>query len=86
MSIRTAIIGMQFGDEAKAKMIGYYLKNGNYGVVARYNGGSNAGHTQIGNDNEEVITHVIPAGVLEPDVYNVVLSDVLVNPLEIERK
>jgi adenylosuccinate synthase len=78
---RTAIIGIQWGDEGKAKIVSHYLRGGDYGVVARYGGGANAGHTQIDRDGKEVITHVVPAGILTEGVYNLVLADVMVDPV-----
>lgn len=77
---KTAVIGMQFGDEAKAKMISYLLKKKNYDIVGRYGGGRNAGHTQIDDKGNEIITHLVPAGILMPDIYNILLTGVILDP------
>lgn len=59
-----AIIGMNFGDEGKAKVVNTILSEGNYTHCLRFNGGSNAGHTVYIN-GEKVVTHCIPTGVLQ---------------------
>ncbi len=78
---RTAVIGMQWGDEGKGKVIDHLLRNEKYNVVARYGGGRNAGHTQVDEDGREAITHLLPQGVLKPNVYNLILADVMIDPL-----
>ncbi len=56
-----AVIGMQFGDEGKGKIVDYLAEN--FDVVARFSGGSNAGHTVIYN-GEKIKFHILPSGVL----------------------
>lgn len=56
----TAIVGAQWGDEGKGKLVDVLAKD--FDVVVRFNGGNNAGHTIIHN-NEEVRLHVIPSGM-----------------------
>jgi adenylosuccinate synthase len=77
---KIAIIGMQWGDEGKGKVIDHLLSNEKYDVVARYGGGRNAGHTQVDEDGREAITHLLPQGVLKPNVYNLILADVMIDP------
>ena len=55
-----AIVGAQWGDEGKGKLVDVMAKK--FDVVVRFNGGNNAGHTII-HDNEEVRLHVIPSGI-----------------------
>ena len=55
------IVGGQFGDEGKGKIVDYYSKNAD--VVVRYNGGCNAGHTVINGKNKFKF-HLIPSGVV----------------------
>ena len=56
----TVIIGMQWGDEGKGKIIDVLAEQAD--VVIRYQGGNNAGHTvEIGND--QFILHLIPSGI-----------------------
>ena len=61
------VIGLWFGDEGKGKLIDYLLSIHNYLVVARFQGGNNAGHTLSWN-GIEVVVHIIPSGVLHPDL------------------
>ncbi len=56
-----AIIGMQFGDEGKGKIVDYLADN--FDAVTRFSGGSNAGHTVIYN-GEKIKFHILPSGVL----------------------
>lgn len=57
------IVDLQSGDTGKGKVTHSLLSNGEYNLVLRYNGGSNAGHT-IYHKGEKIITHQVPAGVL----------------------
>lgn len=61
--IRTvAIIGTQWGDEGKGKVVHYLSRNADY--IVRYQGGNNAGHTVVIN-GKEYILHLVPSGILE---------------------
>ena len=57
----TAIVGTQWGDEGKGKITDYFAGKSDY--VIRFQGGNNAGHTVIVNDNVYKLHH-IPSGVL----------------------
>jgi len=57
------IVDLQSGDTGKGKVTHSLLNSGNYDLVLRYNGGSNAGHT-IYHNNQKIVTHQVPAGVL----------------------
>lgn len=57
------IVGMQCGDEGKGKIANHLAKSGEYDIVLRYNGGSNAGHT-VYHNGHKVVTHQVPVGVL----------------------
>ncbi len=59
--MNTAVIGLQFGDEGKGKIVDYLAQE--HDIVARFSGGSNAGHTVIYN-GEKIKFHLIPSGVL----------------------
>ena len=59
----SVVIGSQWGDEGKGKIVDLLSRDAD--VVARYNGGPNAGHTVVVND-EEIILHLIPCGILWP--------------------
>jgi len=57
----TAVVGLQWGDEGKGKIVDYLAEN--FEIIARFQGGTNAGHTVIVG-NEEFIFHLIPSGIL----------------------
>lgn len=58
----TVLIGIQYGDEGKARVLDYILKKEKYDIVARFNGGPNAGHTLEVN-NIRIALHQIPSGI-----------------------
>lgn len=64
----TAIVGINWGDEGKGRMVD--LLSENYKVVCRYQGGNNAGHT-IDNGKIKVVLNLLPSGVLRDDTVNV---------------
>jgi len=72
-----AIIGLQWGDEGKGKIIDYLAKN--YDYIVRFQGGNNAGHTVFVN-NCEFIFHLIPSGCLYKDKHCVIAQGVVINP------
>ncbi|MEM9252902.1 MAG: adenylosuccinate synthetase, partial [Planctomycetota bacterium] len=64
----TAIVGLQWGDEGKGKVVD--LLTPEFDTVVRYNGGANAGHSvQVGDTRYAL--HLIPSGILYPDKLNV---------------
>lgn len=64
----TAIVGINWGDEGKGRMVD--LLSRKYSVVARYQGGNNAGHT-IYVQGEKFVLNLLPSGILRPEVTNV---------------
>ena len=58
------IIGAQWGDEGKAKVIDYLAEN--FDIIIRYQGGANAGHT-VKTDGKKFVFHLIPSGILYPN-------------------
>lgn len=72
-----AVIGGQWGDEGKGKIIDFLARNAS--VVARYSGGNNAGHTVI-TEAGTVKFHLVPSGVLWPHTTNVIGNGVVVDP------
>ncbi|MDO8536420.1 MAG: adenylosuccinate synthase [Candidatus Omnitrophota bacterium] len=73
----TVIIGAQWGDEGKGKVIDIYAKKAD--IVARYQGGNNAGHTVvIGKDS--FVLHLIPSGILHKGKICVIGNGVVVDP------
>ncbi|MDA1278700.1 MAG: adenylosuccinate synthase [Chloroflexi bacterium] len=72
-----AVIGAQWGDEGKGKIIDFLAENA--AVIARYSGGNNAGHTVI-NDAGTFKLHLVPSGICWPHVMNVIGNGVVVDP------
>jgi len=77
MAKNIAVIGMQFGDEGKGKIIDFLAESAD--VVARFNGGNNAGHTIKVND-ETTILHLIPSGILHKGKINIIGNGLVVDP------
>ncbi len=73
----TCVIGLQWGDEAKGKLVD--LLTPNFDIVVRYQGGANAGHTVVVGENTYKL-HQIPSGILNQGVVNVVAPGVVLNP------
>ncbi|PID28789.1 MAG: adenylosuccinate synthase [Candidatus Cloacimonadota bacterium] len=76
----TAVLGCIYGDEAKAKIVDVLAENKD--AVVRFQGGSNAGHT-IKNNGKTYILHIIPSGILYPEMKCVLGSEVVINPFEL---
>ena len=72
-----AVIGGQWGDEGKGKVIDYLAGSVDY--VVRYSGGNNAGHTVV-NDQGTFQLHLVPSGVCWPGVRGIIGNGVVVNP------
>lgn len=73
----TCVIGLQWGDEAKGKLVD--LLTSRFDIVVRYQGGANAGHTVVVGDKTYKLHHV-PSGILSEGVMNVVTPGVVINP------
>lgn len=73
----TCVIGLQWGDEAKGKLVDWLTKEND--IVVRYQGGANAGHTVVVGDQVYKL-HTIPTGVLTPGIMNVVTPGVVLHP------
>ncbi|HLA48453.1 MAG TPA: adenylosuccinate synthase, partial [Nitrospinota bacterium] len=76
MSVKV-IVGAQWGDEGKGKIVDILTKDAD--IVARYQGGHNAGHTVVVND-KQFILHLIPSGILHPDKKCIIGNGVAVDP------
>jgi len=77
------ILGLQWGDEGKGKIVDYMADN--YDVVARFQGGPNAGHTIIIGDSKFVL-HTIPSGVFRPNITNVIGNGVVIDPITLQKE
>lgn len=76
----TAVVGLQWGDEGKGKIVD--LLTAEHDVIVRYNGGANAGHTVVA-DGERYALHLIPSGILYPDKTCVIGNGVVIDPAKI---
>ena len=76
-SAHAAVVGLQWGDEGKGKIVD--LLTSRYDCIVRYNGGANAGHTvQVGS--ERYALHLSPSGILSKGKINIVGNGVVVDP------
>jgi adenylosuccinate synthase len=71
------IVGAQWGDEGKGKIVDFLTRKAD--IVARYQGGHNAGHTVVIND-EQYILHLIPSGILHKNTTCIIGNGVVVDP------
>ena len=74
----TLIVGAQWGDEGKGKIVDLLCKD--FDIVVRYQGGANAGHTIVFNGKKTVL-HLIPSGILHENVKCVIGNGVVIDPL-----
>ena len=73
----TAIVGINWGDEGKGRMVDLLTEN--YDVVVRFQGGGNAGHTVI-NEYGKFALHLLPSGIFRPGVVNILGNGVALDP------
>ncbi len=73
----TCVVGLQWGDEAKGKIVD--LLGDRFDLVVRYNGGANAGHTVVANGKTFKLS-LLPTGVIRPNVRSVIGNGVVVYP------
>jgi adenylosuccinate synthase len=73
----TCVVGLQWGDEAKGKIVD--LLTDQHDIVVRFNGGANAGHTVV-RDGKTYKFSLLPTGVLKPQVRSVIANGVVVYP------
>lgn len=77
------VVGLQYGDEGKGKIVDYLSEN--YDVVARFNGGANAGHTIYVNGTKKVL-HLIPSGILHKDKIVVIGNGCVIDPISLKEE
>lgn len=75
------IIGLQRGDEGKGRFVDMLAED--HDIVARFNGGNNAGHTVVLPDGRELALHLIPSGIAHPHTMNVIGNGTLINPVKL---
>ena len=74
----TVAIGAQWGDEGKGKIVDVVTPN--YEIIARFQGGPNAGHTLIFEGTKHVL-HTIPSGIFRKDAINIIGNGVVIDPI-----
>ena len=79
----TSITGINWGDEGKGRMVD--LLSQDYDIVARYQGGDNAGHT-VKNERGKFVLNLIPSGILRPDVVCVMGGGMVIDPEHLEKE
>jgi len=72
------ILGLQWGDEGKGKIVDYLASA--YDMVARFQGGPNAGHT-LKFDGKKFVLHTVPSGIFRPGLLNLVGNGVVIDPI-----
>ena len=72
------LLGLQWGDEGKGKIVDVLTKN--YDIIARFQGGPNAGHTLEFEGHKHVL-HTIPSGVFHTDSSNIIGNGVVIDPV-----
>lgn len=77
------ILGLQWGDEGKGKIVDAISQN--YHIVARFQGGPNAGHTLI-FDGKKFVMHTIPSGIFRPKLINVIGNGVVIDPITFSKE
>ena len=75
------ILGLQWGDEGKGKIVDVLTNK--YDVVARFQGGPNAGHTLTFNGKKHVL-HTIPSGIFHPNSLNLIGNGVVIDPITLK--
>src|SRR5947199_1887191 len=77
------ILGLQWGDEGKGKIVDYFASQ--YDLVARFQGGPNAGHTLYIGD-KKLVLHQIPSGVFHEGCDNLIGNGVVLDPVTLKRE
>ena len=78
-----AILGLQWGDEGKGKIVDYFAPQ--YDIIARFQGGPNAGHT-LYVEGKKVVLHQIPSGVFHENTINLIGNGVVLDPVTLKRE
>jgi adenylosuccinate synthase len=77
------ILGLQWGDEGKGKIVDFLAEK--YDIVARFQGGPNAGHTLIFDGNKYVL-HTVPSGIFRKKQLNIIGNGVVLDPITFEKE
>ncbi len=77
------ILGLQWGDEGKGKIVDYFAPN--YDVIARFQGGPNAGHT-LYVQGKKVVLHQIPSGIFHEHAVNLIGNGIVLDPITLKKE
>lgn len=77
------ILGLQWGDEGKGKIVDYLAPR--YDIVARFQGGPNAGHT-LKFEGKKFVLHTVPSGIFRPGLHNLIGNGVVIDPITLVRE
>ena len=77
------ILGLQFGDEGKGKIVDYFAPG--YDIIARFQGGPNAGHT-LYIKGKKIVLHQIPSGIFHENKINLIGNGVVLDPVTLKRE
>ncbi|MBV9962190.1 MAG: adenylosuccinate synthase [Parafilimonas sp.] len=77
------ILGLQWGDEGKGKIVDYFAPN--YDIIARFQGGPNAGHTLYVGD-KKIVLHQIPSGIFHQNTINIIGNGVVLDPVTLKKE
>lgn len=77
------LLGLQWGDEGKGKIVDYLANN--YDIVARFQGGPNAGHT-LKFDGKKFVLHTVPSGIFRDNLLNVIGNGVVIDPITLNKE
>lgn len=77
------LLGLQWGDEGKGKIVDFFTIN--YNVIARFQGGPNAGHT-LEFDGHKHVLHTIPSGIFHKNCKNIIGNGVVIDPVVFKRE
>jgi adenylosuccinate synthase len=77
------ILGLQWGDEGKGKIVDYFAPQ--YDIIARFQGGPNAGHTLYVQD-KKIVLHQIPSGIFHQNTLNIIGNGVVLDPVTLKRE
>ena len=77
------ILGLQWGDEGKGKIVDFLATQ--YDIVARFQGGPNAGHT-LKFDGKKFILHTVPSGIFRQNLLNLIGNGVVIDPITLEKE
>ena len=81
--MNSIIMGGQWVDEGKGKIVDLLSKESN--VVARYQGGANAGHT-VYKDGKKIVLHQIPSGILQENCLCILGNGMVIDPIELSKE